>query len=123
MKEQARLREQPFSGLVKDALEAHLVNLRLDIDAERMKLSAPGGERRELAEVAPHETEWARGVEKGNRYKMGRVAINLNRPMTKRMTDALIEPIQRCIAAAWVAEERRLAQESENGKERWGWPT
>ena len=36
VKEQAKLREQPASALVKEALEAHLVNLRLDIEAERM---------------------------------------------------------------------------------------
>ena len=42
--------------------------------------------------------------------------------MTKKMTDALIQPIQRCIAAAWVAEERRLEQERENGKVKSGWP-
>jgi hypothetical protein len=104
VKEQAKLRDMAASALVREALEAHLVNLRLDIDAERMKANAPGGERRELAEVAPHESGWTRTHEKGNRYLMGRIAINLNRPMTKKMTDALIEPFQRCIAAAWVAE-------------------
>jgi hypothetical protein len=31
--------------------------------------------------------------------------------MTRKMTDALIEPLQRCIAAAWVTEERRLELE------------
>ena len=52
--------------------------------------------------------------------RMGRVNIVLNRPMTKKMTDALIQPMQRCIAAAWVAEERRLEHERENGKVRVG---
>jgi hypothetical protein len=52
VKEHAKLREQPTSGLVKEALEAHLVNLRLDLDAERMMATAPGGARRELAEIA-----------------------------------------------------------------------
>lgn len=42
MKEQARLRGQSGSALVREALEAHLVNLRLDIDAERMMAEARG---------------------------------------------------------------------------------
>lgn len=41
----------------------------------------------------------------------GDPVANLNGPMTKKMTDALTEPIQRCIAAAWVAEQRRLEHE------------
>ena len=55
VRETARAVDLP---LVKDALEAHLVSLRLDIEAERPMLDAPGGDRRELAEVAPHGVGW-----------------------------------------------------------------
>jgi hypothetical protein len=115
VKEHARLRGQSASALVKEALDAHLTNLRLDIEAEKMKLNAPGGERRELADIHAVQVPWLYALKKGDPYRMGRIDIQLGRSMSKQMTDALMESLQRCIAAAWMGEERRLEHESASG--------
>jgi hypothetical protein len=113
----ARLTGTTASGLVKDALEAHLVNVRLDVDGERIMRTAPGGARRPLADIFTIMVPWFQTLEKGDPYQMGRIEITLGRSMTRQMTAELERAIQRAIVAAWVAEERRLEAE-QNGKAR-----